>query len=167
MLIHNIIPQFCGKDFSEKVIFRSTFVDETQERDDGFGVQDVAHGEGFVLFDRVRDVDFVKYKDDIRNEIKNIFGNRGESMLSQCVVQTQKYYEHILRPQIDEIVAITNIQSEEKLRIKVDGDEISLNESDIVFLSEIKSDRIIFLNQSENQTFQIYTCKISKPKSLL
>jgi Trm5-related predicted tRNA methylase len=88
-------------------------------------------------------------------------------MLSHFVVQHQKYYEHILRPQIDEIIIITNIQSEEKLLIKIDDEEISLNESDIIFLSEIKSDRIIFLNQSEKQIFQIYTCKASKPKSLL
>ena len=167
MIIHNIIPQFCGNDFSKKVIFRSTFYNEDQEREDGFGKQEIVRGEGFIVFDRFRDVDFVKHKDDIQKEIKSIFGTRGESMLGQCVLQTQKYYEHVLRPQIDEIVAITNRQSEEKLRINVDGDSISLNSKDIVFLSEIKSDRIIFLNQSEKQIFQIYTCKLSKPKSLL
>lgn len=167
MIIHKLIPQFCGNEFSKKVISQSNRFRKDQEREDGKGVRDIIHGDGFLLFDNIREADFVKHKDSIQDEINGIFGTRSEGMLNQFVIQQQKYYEHILRPQIDEIVVITNLKSEEKLLIKIDGDELSLNESDIVFLSEIKSDRIIFLNQSENQVFQIYTCKTSEPKSLL
>ena len=167
MIIHKLIPQFCGKTFSKKVISQSKIFREDQEREDNKGIRDVVHGDGFMLFDSIRTSHFVEYKDSIHNEVYDIFGSRTEAMLSHFVVQHQKYYEHILRPQIDEIVIITNIQSKEKLLIKIDGEELSLNESDIVFLSEIKSDRIIFLNQSKSQTFQIYTSKASKPKSLL
>ena len=167
MIIHKIIPQFCGKTFSKKVISQSKIFREDKEREDGKGLRDVVHGDGFMLFDSYRTGDFVEYKDSIHHQVYDMFGGRTEAMLSHFVVQHQKYYEHILRPQIDEIIIITNIQSEEKLLIKIDDEEISLNESDIIFLSEIKSDRIIFLNQSEKQIFQIYTCKASKPKSLL
>ena len=104
MIIHKIIPQFCGKTFSKKVISQSKIFREDQEREDGKGLRDVVHGDGFMLFDSYRTGDFVEYKDSIHHQVYDMFGGRTEAMLSHFVVQHQKYYEHILRPQIDEII---------------------------------------------------------------
>ena len=157
----------CDSETSKKIIFNINEDRIEVPKLDNRGINDRIRKEGYILFDAKRDNYSVQLKDSIQNEIVGIFGKHSESMLNQYVNQKQKYYEHILRPQIDEIIVITNIKSNEDILVKIDGEEIKIKELESVFLSEIKSDRIIFMNQGLSQTFQIYTSKQSKAKSLL
>jgi len=169
MILHKTISQFCDDDIRKNILFNLS-----DDRPSGAapkldysGNNEFYKKEGYTLVDLIRTKWAVEHKDYIQKEIKDIFGKRTESMFNNFVLQKQKYYEHILRPQIDEIVVLINIESEDDLKVKLDGEEFIIKEDEAIFLSDIKSDRIIFMNQSEKQIFQIFTAKQSKAKSLL